>query len=873
MENIEIPLDLDRRLSEEKLKKVEENLSNKHRESFVEIDYFLESDLKTFSKFSESEDLISEKESLKHLYVLAGCTHLGLIYQLAAHFKRLPCEIECWTASRGPNDERLRIYDCIPASSYPKPLNHHETYFIRFVEENDGNVLEESCALIQLQEEWLKALRKNYLQNLPSGLNLTFDPCEGCSIGQGGHIVKNLTTASQHDPLPSREDEQQEEGMAVNYLEILTRGDATRRQLVACYHHLCHRASTLMSQSEGSILEGSILIIFRAYETEAYWRSLGIRGHSNPSGKQRKTVKDTDSVTSSSSSVICDAGDDDEEGGDDEDLIDDGSIGHRTRRIIYLGCMKMLPTQLYKHLELQFQHLLVSFFQEQQVPFPDKWKFVQFVNVDSNSDVVTYRRTPSDTLLELEIEAGDILYCVPISDLEEEEEVASATDLNDVDEDLVDKLFASNTYVDDLKQFFENETTKVPVTIKFHRYFEDVDALYRLTGLWRFSDTISPSEDEVPTTFPLLLSKKKCCSEIIRQLEDHFRLAGEDRLLVGKSITLQAGSVIFRQLRHQNPQMTFNEFIAINAKILKYYLHLVLLPFSIKDRFLHNMRYFEFILCDKKMVRLRREWLERVIYSQARERYREQIQQLVSERAEEGLFPENISRWDISPISFSLLWPENIDPVPDEWIHEQKIYLKIQTTEDDSPPLFSLSDLIQQIKENVTGGLSATVNSSPASISSPQRSALSHETKTQNDLQTKRRLEQVASDSDLSDNEGPTSDQDASRKRSKHDFVPTKQFISRGDFSLPLQLPFSQSEAVATVASVEEEEEGDFNNPFLFEDSPWGRHVYLTETVELSGSVANDWGGPYHIIFEIDDAKVGRILSPRTAISDLPCSW
>lgn len=775
------------------MKKTEESIHQKHQEHFYEIDYFLEVDLEIFSYYSESEDLISEKYSIKHQKVLTGCTYLGLIYTFALLFDKLPCDIEIWKAQR--QDGRLRIDSCV--QDFMESLNPRENcvYFIRFVDETDPNVREESSQLLGLQCEWVDALRKKYISILPANLNLTYDACEGCTIGQGGYILKNFTAASRCYDL--------NEDMSSSHL-------ATRIQLIDTFEELCTRATANLCQTESFSQEESALIIFRAYDSEEDWTSLGI----SRSLKFQSTIQ-------------YGGGEDpnlDEVSESDEESYDTSDISRKNRRVIYLGCMKMiLASHSYKHVELHFLHLLRNFFSKSQIPFPDCWGKFQFVNVDTNSDVFTIAYSPTQTLKELDIRRGDILYCLPLD----------SGDTEDPSEEIMNNLFETNPFVGDIRKFFENETTTVEVSVKFHKSFHYGHLLNRDTGIWRLSNL--PTVNVIPLEgTSVLLSKKKYCSGVIKQLEDAFYLSDENRLLIGKTFLPQGGSYGYRKLLEHSEKTLF-EFFSINTKSnsLKYILHLVLLPFSIKERMLHNLRYFEFNLCDHRLICARNQWLQRLIFPQAEERYQEQIEQLIEE--DSTLNPESILRSHLSSVSFSLIWPDNVTPVPDEWIFDDKIFLKFEDTDE-----ILISKVIRQIKQNILG-------------ESFERSDESFV----GDTTSKRRLDESQSDSDM--------ESEAVRKRSRNET--TKQFVSRGEFSYPPEVDFLHRNN-----STQEESETS-NNPYLYVDSPWSTQIYLTEAVKLGGTPEDNWGGPYFIIFEIDDSKVGRILDSRETIRDLPCSW
>jgi hypothetical protein len=906
MQVTEIPTELSNRLSQEKMKKTEEILHLKHQENFFDIDFFLESDLEIFEDYSESEDLISEKYSIKHQKVLTGCTNLGLIYTFALSFNKLPCEIELWKAFRR-SDNHLRIEDCV--RDFNQHVNPRErcVYFVRFVDETDPSVREESVELLRLQDEWIDALRNKYYSILPMNLNLTFDPCEGCTIGQGGYILRNFMTASRQDSVDDNVDQEDQimngAGAGAGVTRLIS-----RIHLIELYDELSHRAIINLQQTESYDPDETSLIIFRAYDTEDAWTSLGFTRdwrlvHSTII-KQMNNENDSnlDDVMSGESDV--DQADDGDGAGERKNKNNSSNlINYKTRRILYLGCMKMsLNLQFYKHLELHFHHLLQKLFLNLQITsLPNYWKQIQFVNIDTNADVLTFHYTPTKSLKELDIQSGDVLYCLPLfkshsSSIDKKEEEQEEDEKEDEDDNMttggedrnasntpvdsssssfskeeeirMNKLFATNCYVKDIQEFFENETTTVAVTVKFHKLFHYGHLLNRETGIWKFShlpqiEILSSSDGT-----KIYLSKKKNCLNVIHQIEDLFHVNhDENRLLIGKTFTPQYGGRSgYRQLYHHS-EKTLYEFFSLNIKSnnIKYLLNIVLLPFPISDTLLYSQQSFEFILCDQKLINLRLKWLKKFIFSQAEKRYQEQIQQLLEEKedeeGEEGDGEEagvEILRSSLSPISFSLIWPENVMPVPDEFIFENKIYLKFENED------MTISEIIQQIKENIYG---------------PQEEEEVEEGDVSPDstrvTTSKRRIHEIASETE-SDNDEPEMESEAAalaRKRARNELISTKRFISRDEFSLSPQVDFDVVEN--SNDSIEEDEMERSNNPYLYDDSPWSSQIYLTEAVQLKGteSPEDDWGGPYFIVFEIDDNKVGRIFEPSTTIRDLPCSW
>lgn len=778
MEPVEIPSQLSSRLFEEKMKRQEETMHHSHRGHFYDIDYFLEEDIANFSKYSESEDLISEKYSLRHLKILDTCTYLGLYYAFACHFQKLACEIEIWKASR--KDGRLRIHDPVAKDQYMKNLTPRENqcYFVRFVEENDQDVLEEASDLLVLESDLVSAIRQRYLARIPN-IRLSYDPCEGCTIGQGGYILRNMALAIQSE---------------ANASDV-----ESGRELITKFHQLCHRAAINLTNSENCLSQVDMMLIFRAFDYEIHWQSLGLEKAPNPR-LHRFEIGDHSNSSDESES-------------DDESDLNDSIANRYTRRIVYLGCMKMSPISTYRQIELQFEHLLSKYFLANHLDIPDCWKTFQFVNVYQTSEVITYSHTPTKTIDDLDIQSGDILYCVPFSTTDDS---GSSNPCEQVEE-------PSNPYIQDIREFFENETTKVNVTIKFHKGFIYTDILNRVTGLWKLAGV--PNRHVITSETTVSLSKQKRCFDVIDQLEHHFGVDNERRLIIGKTILLQTGGTGYRQLREQPHDRTLQEFCT--GKNLKYLLHLVLLPFSIDEKYIHNLRYLEFIICDKRMVSIRKKWLENHIYPQAIQHYQNQISNLLQKDSTRAL--EEISSFDLYPVSDSLNWPNHITPLPDEWIFEDRLYLKFENSEE-----VSITEIIESINDNIQ-----------CFVDSPQ-------------IPQKRRLSEIASDSDCE--AGVDS---ISRKKYKNESDIPKRFVSRGDFIIPPEYDLREN------TPTEDEEQ---LNPFLFDDSPW-KLIFLTQPIDLNGTAENNWGGPYMILFDIDDHKVGVILEARTTAASLPQSW
>lgn len=167
MQVIDIPKVLSSRMHEEKMKITRDSLYQSHQAHFIDIEYCLEQDVESFSTFSESEDLFSEKLSMKPLRILEGTTYLGLIFEFANHLQKLPCEIQLWKISR-KSDSKLRVYDCVSPNSYSQHIYQREhSYFVRYVTENNSDVIDATYALLAFQTKWVTIMRTRYNAALP----------------------------------------------------------------------------------------------------------------------------------------------------------------------------------------------------------------------------------------------------------------------------------------------------------------------------------------------------------------------------------------------------------------------------------------------------------------------------------------------------------------------------------------------------------------------------------------------------------------------------------------------------------------------------------------------------------------------------------
>ena len=549
---------------------IRDSLMLKHQEHFIDIDYFLEEDVENFYLFSESEDFVSEKETMKQLKILEGSTYLGLVYQLANHLQKLPCEIEIWKVSKNA-DGKLRVCDCVASNTYSRFINSKDyCFFVRFATETDSDIVAQTYEMLELQKKWVEVVRSKYISALPQHLQLLHDPCEGCGIGCGGYILKNYTNVvkseiNQVGDIQLSTDLHEELDSLAQSTNL---ADISKKKIIHIYQSLVNEATFYLSRSKCAVSENSRLIFFRAYDTENSWHELGIERNSN----QIKKVASIQSPSNSESST--ESSDENSDEDEDSNIIDNNgeSIPNKkTRRIIYLGSSVLNPSSLYQDVSDEFSKLLQQYFGKHNLPLPNKWNFIQFVNMLSSSELQQYEYSP---IKQLDINCGDILYCIPIdvshlnnygshgnrggthhhnnnldneNDQQEEEEEEEKNNLDD----LVNDAFATNPYVDDIRDFFENETTKITMNIRPHRSFDYVETFNRSTGIWNYAKCPIGTPQMTSNGLNLSLSKTRKCHDIISDIEDYLHFSKENRLLIGKSYTSQNVGPGYRQLRMQ----------------------------------------------------------------------------------------------------------------------------------------------------------------------------------------------------------------------------------------------------------------------------------------------------------------------------------
>ena len=82
MSSVKIPHELNLRLEEERTKKLEELIMQKHIDSFVSVKYFLDEDISMFHEFTSEDDFLSH-QNVRSLKFIRGGLYLGLLLAIA----------------------------------------------------------------------------------------------------------------------------------------------------------------------------------------------------------------------------------------------------------------------------------------------------------------------------------------------------------------------------------------------------------------------------------------------------------------------------------------------------------------------------------------------------------------------------------------------------------------------------------------------------------------------------------------------------------------------------------------------------------------------------------------------------------------------
>ena len=188
MEPVDIPADLIERLEQERIKADLDNKLRLHVSNLRQMFYFLEEDVAAFHQYSLKEDFVSER-AFRVLNCAKGCHCVGFQIALAAELGVYPHQVEIWT-TMSDNRQKLRLLQRMSPKTFVK---HYDLpFFVRVLGPCD--TLEVSPALIEgysrLQEEeatFLDEIRDAFTL---AGVELPYDPSEGCGIGRGQFTVK-----------------------------------------------------------------------------------------------------------------------------------------------------------------------------------------------------------------------------------------------------------------------------------------------------------------------------------------------------------------------------------------------------------------------------------------------------------------------------------------------------------------------------------------------------------------------------------------------------------------------------------------------------------------------------------------------------------
>ena len=201
MADVDIPTELVTRLEQERHKSDLDNKLRLHVSNLRQIYYFLEEDVAAFHQYSLKEDFVSEG-SLRVLTCGRGFHFIGLQMALAAELDVYPHQVELWCTVSAAN-QRLRLVEKMSAGAVVRSCDM--PYFVRVLGSKDtaevtSSIIERYTRL-QREEVLLQDAIRTALS--PAGVELPFDPSEGCGIGRGQFTMKRIVDTA------TRENQQQ----------------------------------------------------------------------------------------------------------------------------------------------------------------------------------------------------------------------------------------------------------------------------------------------------------------------------------------------------------------------------------------------------------------------------------------------------------------------------------------------------------------------------------------------------------------------------------------------------------------------------------------------------------------------------------------
>mmetsp|Transcript_6273 Transcript_6273/g.9471 ORF Transcript_6273/g.9471 Transcript_6273/m.9471 type:complete len:1457 (+) Transcript_6273:112-4482(+) len=183
MSSVKIPHELNLRLEEERTKKLEELIMQKHIDSFVSVKYFLDEDISMFHEFTSEDDFLSH-QNVRSLKFIRGGLYLGLLLAIADELGTSADMIEIW---RGEylDGGLFRVQNPVTIGELVNIVDEHRPpcYFVHLFDEYNDPVLVEKIQSIREKESHiLTTVAQTFC---PPHLQLSFDPFEGCGIGKG----------------------------------------------------------------------------------------------------------------------------------------------------------------------------------------------------------------------------------------------------------------------------------------------------------------------------------------------------------------------------------------------------------------------------------------------------------------------------------------------------------------------------------------------------------------------------------------------------------------------------------------------------------------------------------------------------------------